>query len=226
VKISPKAAKQMYPHLVSVECEEHGTQTNGRVPEHFSKVFENRPIKGWACSVCIDEAREAYNKHQSDLRRMKEKEKKSQRETVLESREGARELDKNLPDYIEKCDEAEGRLNTMKTVLEAVRGDIRKVREGLGEAKKRLDAASVDYERLNDRFSILMDEAETTADSLESAVGVSDSCYNDLREKLQEADSRWLVLGKGAKRKRNKTNRRLAISRLKKDGRGDDDEQV
>lgn len=223
MKLSPKAMKQMYPQLAGTNCESHGEQPRSKVPAHLKKVFESRPNPDWVCSECLSEAKEHWDQHQKDLKRLKKEEKEARRQAIADSKEAAKNADISLDAYVYKCQAA------VKAVDEALH-QFSVTTEKIIETNKKIEAAAERRRKANDDVERYTAEGLALGDvrikqfeTLEKADKVVEQCYNDLRHQASLADQLWKALGKSAKKKRNKKHRKAALAALKdQDGKRTD----
>jgi len=215
MKFSQNALKQLYPHLASTECDEHGSQARSKVPDELKKVFGEKATDGWACSQCVSRAKEQLKQHKDEMRRKRKEEKAAVRDALKQSREDAKKADVELSTYMAGCNESIVQINAAKADINHTRGSLKGARVEAERALKALQKAKDTYEGIFERVREIDGTLENQIEALETAYRDSDSCYNTLQEKLEEADSLWDNLGKNAKKKRDKVKRREVLELLK-----------
>jgi hypothetical protein len=215
MKLGPNAINKMYPHLTGVTCEEHGEQSRAKVPDHLQAVFASREDPRWACSACVKAAKEQWATHQADLRRKRDEEKKAYRASIKEARELARNADRTLVGYVSKCKNAVETVKNPEVALEQTRTKMTVARNKATGALQRLEKAQKEYDAYEKSILILSELSLDQFEELEKADSDVGVCYNELRDKLNEANALWDELGKSAKKKRDKTNRKAALELLR-----------
>ncbi len=215
MKLGPNAINQMYPHLTGTKCDEHGDQSRAKVPPHLQAVFASREDPNWACSSCVSSAKEQWATHQSDLRRSKVEAQKAYRATIKEARESARNADRALVGYVSKCKNAVDAVKTAEVDLGHTRLKIASARNKAEGARQRAEKAQRAYEAHEGAFLQLSELSLEQFEALERADSDVGVCYNELRDRLTEANTLWDDLGKSAKKKRDKILKKAAMVVLK-----------
>jgi len=215
LKLSSNAASQLYPHLVRVTCEKHGEQPRTKVPSTLQVIFAKRDDPTQACCMCVNEAKEQWNTHQKTLRANKAQEKEDRRAAITDARDAAKTADVELADYIKQCKVSEETVKLVEQSLATYRSEAQK-------AKANVDALRVKLAKLQEDLALAESDtiklSETSLSKFEELEGADadvTSCYNTLQEHLDKAEHLWDLLGKSVKKKRDKSNRRTAISLLR-----------
>jgi chromosome segregation ATPase len=215
MKFSPEAAQQLYPHLGTVECEKHGEAPKAKVPHKLLGVFANRPNPQWVCAGCITEARGQWDAQAKELKQQKREAKEAQRGAIKRARESAKNADQGLAEYVSECQNAVGAVKTAEREIESTQAKITTAKHKVAGALQRLEKAKSDYEAHQDAFIQLVDLKDSQFETLDNADSAVAVCYNVLQDKLNEADALWDVLGKAAKKKRDKGNRKTAVALIR-----------
>lgn len=215
MRLSPKAAAQMYPHLTSVECAKHNEQPRGKVPPHLKGVFANRENPEFVCSACLKEAKQEWDDQQRSLRRTKEQQRQDRREYIKKTREKAKEADKVLAHYIHACSAAEEAVNSAEQVLASTRSTIREKQEKHNSLMNKVRKLVGQADTLEAEILRISEESLDQFEALTEADNEVTECYNALQNALDEADHLWESLGKSTKKKRDKSRRKDAQEKLK-----------
>lgn len=215
MKLSPSAAAQMYPHLVKVTCEEHGEQSRAKVPAKLKAVFANRDDPGSVCSQCLSEAKKQLAEHSKELRRRKQDEKQAHREALKQARASAVASDVHIASVIAACSDSENVVKEMEKKLADTRAAFDREHAREASLKEEIDKLTALYHSSAAKILTLSELTATQFDALEDADTSVTSCYNDLREALDSADQLWESVGKAARKKRDKTNKKAAITLLR-----------
>ncbi len=215
MKFSPKAAQQLYPHLGTVECEKHGVVPKAKVPTKLRGVFASRPNPQWVCAGCVTEAKRQWDEQQKELKQQQKDAKEAQREAIKKARESAKNADQALVEYVAECQNAVGAVKTAEREIDSTQIKITSAKNKVVGALQRLEKAKSDHESYQDAFIQLVDLKAEQFETLDNADADVAVCYNVLNGKLEETDVLWDVLGKAAKKKRDKRNRKAAVALLR-----------
>lgn len=221
LRLSPTAAKQMYPQLGESACGVHGQQTTRRVPQHLQEFLDG---KIWACTKCVDTHTLNYDELRKERKRKAFEEKNAKKEASKELLDSAKNTDVLLAERALACQNASESLQTAKSNVNHAREAVNRVRDDLVKldeaVAKLMQKRNKMYEQLLVQDSVL-DEDIT---NLDSGYTVRDTCYTDLREILKTADNLWAELGKNARKKRDINNRKAALALLGEPEISDDNE--
>ena len=215
MKLSPNAAAQMYPHLVKVTCEAHGDQSRAEVPKNLKGVFASRDNPDYVCAECLSEAKRQFADVQKDLKRKKVEEKVARRAAITQSREDAKSSDAAIGTAIKNCRDSEKTVKTVEQALAGTRSLVKKRKEQMADALVMIQAAKEEYLGLEDEVLALSEKSQGQFEELEKADTSVTTCYNTLQEAVDSAEQLWTSLGKAARKKRDKVNRREGIALLR-----------
>jgi hypothetical protein len=212
MKFSPNAAAQMYPQLVKVECEAHGEQARSRVPSQLVKAFQDRPF---ACNLCVLEAKKTWDDNLRELKRKKVEDKESKKAAVKEWRDSAQQADGEILSHIKQCEAAGETIKTKEQELASTRSKLTEKKKQAQKALERLEIAQKTVALLNRQVMGLSELSLEQFEDLEQADSDRHLCYNTLQAAVAAADTVWDALGKSLRKKRNKANKKAALSLLR-----------
>jgi len=215
MKFSPTAAAQMYPHLVQVECEAHGTQTRAKVPNHLSGVFGNRDNPNLVCKECVAEASIKYDEAKRELKQRHADEKKARRETLKQSRDDAKQADTDIVAHINNCRESEEAITSTEQSIASARSKLLSKEADLLRLSKQLQTLEDQRGVIQADIAAISAKRADKFDLLEKADKLVHTRYNELQAAIERADHLWASAGKSAKRKRNRANKNAAVRLLR-----------
>ena len=215
MKVSPTAAAQMYPHLVKVECELHGEQQRAKVPQHLVAIFANRDNPDLVCKECLSDVKGQWEVTKRELKRKKAEAKTALRSAIKQTRIDAVASDLNINDTIGECEDAEETVKIREQELATTRSVVKKRNEQLAAARLKMKAVLEEIDVLKTDTVALSEKSLNQFEALEEADISVTACYNTLQEAVDSADQLWASVGKAARKKRDKANKRVAITLLR-----------
>jgi chromosome segregation ATPase len=206
---------QLFPWVSSVDCEKHGQQATGRVPNHLVGLFEGEEQKGWACIECVKEAKELWETQRKENRRKKEEEKKAKRQAIKEAKKLALDADTVLTMSVAEFKDTSRIISNARSGVDKARRDIKSARMAADQSQSKLRDANEAHVSALTRLRLTDDALESAMDALDVAYSSISESLSSLQSHYDEAEEAWNKLGKAAKKKRDKTARRAALELLK-----------